>query len=211
MNKKIRLYWIVSVVLAVITVLILLEANATWKRILEPEPTKPAPTATCMVVTLEPLTPSPTPTITIPPTPQETEPPTPNPTPTSTATPKPTKKPTPKPTTPKPIIYPSSTPTSSGELVYLGRFKLTAYCPCRKCSEGWGNKTATGVRAIEGRTIAVDPRVIPYGSAVVINGKEYVAEDCGGAIKKKRIDIYFESHSAAWKFGVQYADVYLKK
>lgn len=108
MNKKIRLYWIVSIVLAVITILILLEANATWKRILEPEPTKPAPTTTCTIVTLEPLTPSPTPTITISPTPQETEPPTPNPTPTSTATPKPTKKPTPKPVT----ISPTQTITT---------------------------------------------------------------------------------------------------
>lgn len=34
-----------------------------------------------------------------------------------------------------------------------------------------------------GRTIAVDPRVIPLGSKVRMNGREYVAEDTGGAIK----------------------------
>ncbi|MEI3219112.1 MAG: 3D domain-containing protein [Lachnoclostridium sp.] len=41
-----------------------------------------------------------------------------------------------------------------------------------------------------GRTIAVDASVIPYGSVVVINGHAYVAEDCGGAIKGNKIDIY---------------------
>jgi 3D (Asp-Asp-Asp) domain-containing protein len=63
----------------------------------------------------------------------------------------------------------------------------------------------------QGRTIAVDPKVIPYGSRVEINGHVYVAEDCGGAIKNKRIDIYFDSHARCNQFGVQYADVYLVK
>lgn len=58
-------------------------------------------------------------------------------------------------------------------------------------------------------TIAVDPSVIPYGSKVVINGKIYVAEDCGGAIKQNCIDIYFDTHEEASDFGVQYAEVYL--
>ena len=60
-------------------------------------------------------------------------------------------------------------------------------------------KTSIGTRPVEGRTIATDPSIIPRHSLVKIecpsypsvNG-EYVAEDVGGAIKGKRIDIYFD-------------------
>lgn len=59
-----------------------------------------------------------------------------------------------------------------------------------------------------GRTIAVDPRVIPLGSKVRMNGKEYVAEDTGGAIKGRRIDLFADSHSEAMKFGKKLITVY---
>ncbi len=99
--------------------------------------------------------------------------------------------------------------TSDGRtLVSLGTFRLTGYCPCYSCSEGYGTLTSTGARATAGRTIAVDPRIIPYGSHVLINGHEYIAEDRGGAIKNKRIDIYFNSHAEASNV-LQYAEVYL--
>ena len=76
----------------------------------------------------------------------------------------------------------------------LGIFHITAYCPCNECSEGYGTQTATGAVATPNRTIAVDSSVIPYGTKVVIDGKIYVAEDCGDAIKGKHIDIYVENH-----------------
>lgn len=79
----------------------------------------------------------------------------------------------------------------------------TAYCPCKKCSDNWGDLTATGVRAKEGRTIAVDPSVIPYGTEVIINGNTYIAEDCGGLIKGNKVDIYFDTHEETLKFGKQ--------
>lgn len=91
--------------------------------------------------------------------------------------------------------------------VSLGEFKLTAYCSCVKCCGKSDGITATGTKAKEGRTIAVDPSVISYGTVVYIEGVEYVAEDCGGAIKNKRIDVYFDSHQDALDFGVKYAIV----
>lgn len=94
---------------------------------------------------------------------------------------------------------------------YLGEYTLTAYCGCRHCSGGWGSKTSTGTTCKAGKTIAVDPKVIPYGSTIRINGHDYTAEDCGGAIKGNRIDVYFDSHSDALEFGRQKAKVYLKK
>lgn len=94
------------------------------------------------------------------------------------------------------------------ELESLGEFKLTAYCPCEKCCGEWADGiTYTGTRATEGRTVAVDPSVIPLGSTVRINGHDYIAEDIGGAIKENRVDVFFDTHQAALQFGVQYADV----
>lgn len=98
----------------------------------------------------------------------------------------------------------------------LGEFTLTAYCPCRRCCGKEDGITATGTHATEGRTIAVDPRVIPYGSTVTIHfadgtSHSYIAEDCGGGIKQKRIDVFFDSHQAALEFGVQRAYVCLEE
>ena len=93
--------------------------------------------------------------------------------------------------------------------INLGTFRITYYCGCYSCSEGWGNMTATGKIAKEGRTIAVDPKVIPYGTKVSINGHTYVAEDCGGAIKGNDIDIYLEDHDRVYKGGVDWYDVYI--
>lgn len=85
--------------------------------------------------------------------------------------------------------------------VYLGKYTLTAYCPCRSCSGGHGRNTASGKKATAGRTIAVDTRKIKLGTKISINGHTYTAEDVGGAIKGNKIDIYFASHKAALKFG----------
>ena len=90
----------------------------------------------------------------------------------------------------------------------LGKFTLTAYCGCSKCSGGWESKTATGTKAKAGRTIAVDPKVIPYGTKIKIGKTIYTAEDCGGGIRGKHIDIYFDSHSDAIEFGRQKKKVY---
>ena len=93
----------------------------------------------------------------------------------------------------------------------LGEFELTAYCPCSECCGSSADGiTATGTKPVQGRTIAVDIDVIPYGYEVIINGHTYIAEDCGGAIVGKRIDIYFDSHSEALEFGRQTANVLLK-
>lgn len=67
--------------------------------------------------------------------------------------------------------------------------------------------TSTGTVATANRTIAIDPRVIPYGSKVKIDGKEYVAEDCGGAIKGNRIDIFVDNHDNTLEQGVRYLNV----
>ena len=80
---------------------------------------------------------------------------------------------------------------------------ITAYCPCNKCTDGDGI-TSTGTVPKQGRTIAVDPKNIPYGTEIIIDGQTYIAEDCGGAIKgENRIDLFFSSHEQALSFGRQ--------
>ena len=91
---------------------------------------------------------------------------------------------------------------------YIGDFKITHYCICKKCcgkspSHPYYGITATGTIATPGRTIAVDPRKIPYGTKVIIEGHTYIAEDCGGAIKGNKIDICVASHSEALQKGVK--------
>lgn len=62
--------------------------------------------------------------------------------------------------------------------------------------------TASGARVQEGRTIAVDPSVIPIGWWVYIEGIGFRrAEDKGSAIKGNKIDVYFDSNKIANKFG----------
>ena len=92
---------------------------------------------------------------------------------------------------------------------YLGIFTVTHYCPCEICCGKTDGITFTGTQATEGRTIAVDPDVIPLGSTVVINGQEYIAEDIGGAIKGLRIDKYMDNHQEALNAGVVQAEVWI--
>ena len=110
---------------------------------------------------------------------------------------------------------------SEQEKVSLGEFKLTAYCSCEVCCGEYalnrpvdenGNTivyTASGNRAVQGVTVAVDPSIIPFGTELEINGNRYIAHDCGGDIRENRIDVYFENHQDAWNFGTQYAEVFL--
>lgn len=85
--------------------------------------------------------------------------------------------------------------------------ELTAYCPCEKCCGQWaGGYTATGTVPTAGRTVGVDPEVIPLGATVYIDGQAYRAEDTG-AFAGNIIDIYMESHEEALRFGRREATV----
>mgnify|MGYP000915210846 CR=1 FL=1 len=88
-------------------------------------------------------------------------------------------------------------------------FEATAYCACPKCCGKWaGGITASGTKATAKRTIAVDSNLIPLGSKVEIEGLgTYIAEDTGSAIKGKIIDIYFDTHEEALKFGKQKVNI----
>jgi 3D (Asp-Asp-Asp) domain-containing protein len=92
---------------------------------------------------------------------------------------------------------------------YIGEFTITYYCSCDICCGKNDGVTYSGTHATEGRTIAVDPEVIPLGSVVIINGAEYIAEDVGGAIKGNRIDVFINSHTRALEAGIGQAKVFI--
>ena len=117
--------------------------------------------------------------------------------------------------TARPVAY-STTYLASDAIkanaIALGNYKLTFYDPCVECNGNNLGLTATGTTLTEGRTIAVDPSVIPLGSRVFIEGYGvFIAEDTGGAIKGNKIDIAVSTHERANELGVQYANVYLLK
>lgn len=108
-------------------------------------------------------------------------------------------------------VYRHSPEPEKGE-DYLGEFIVTAYCGCPLCcgdKPAWLTKMETVPRA--GHTIAVDPSVIPLGTELVIDGVTYLAEDTGQAITGYRLDIFFDTHEEASRYGRKEKYVYLKK
>ena len=103
---------------------------------------------------------------------------------------------------------------------YLGEFTVTGYCPCKRCNGKWAANyvtvngkraviTSSGLYAYESVTVAADPAVLPPGTAVYIEGIGVRSvQDAGGAVKGKRLDVYFWTHEAADQYGKQTANVW---
>lgn len=114
----------------------------------------------------------------------------------------------------KPLIGDGFIVMPTGEvLTYIRKdnFVATAYT---HLDDGCDETTANGAQVKWG-VVAVDPEVIPYGTRmfIVSNDGSYVyglstAEDCGGAIQDKRLDLYMPTLEEAFKFGVRNCTVY---
>ena len=83
--------------------------------------------------------------------------------------------------------------------------EATAYnWDCATCNGRGLTATGYNLKANPDGVIAVDPRVIPLGTKVYVEGYGYaVARDTGGAVKGNRIDVHMRSISAARQFGRQ--------
>jgi 3D (Asp-Asp-Asp) domain-containing protein len=94
------------------------------------------------------------------------------------------------------------------------RMEVTGYCPCKKCCgpEARGI-TASGKRVSydRGRFVAADTRVLPFGTKLSVpgyhGGRAVEVIDRGGAIKGKKLDLYFPTHEAALQWGRRHVDV----
>lgn len=114
-----------------------------------------------------------------------------------------------------PIIGDHTITTSTGEVLTYTRVMKMLATAYNKTNEGCNDWTATGTLARVG-AIAVDPRVIPYGTRmfIVSDDGEYVyglatAEDCGGSIVDNRIDLYFDTNAECFQFGKRDCTVYI--
>lgn len=114
----------------------------------------------------------------------------------------------------KPIIGNGVIITAAGEVLTYKRtdqFRTTAYS---HMDAGCDRITATGTTVRIG-SVAVDPTVVAYGTRmfIVCNDGSYIygiatAEDCGGGIKGKEIDLYMPTRSECFQYGVRYCTVY---
>ena len=74
---------------------------------------------------------------------------------------------------------------------------------------GWGSMAASGKPAVHG-TIAVDRRIIPFGTKVYVEGYGFaVANDTGGAILGHSIDVVLESYNSCIQWGIRYPNMYI--
>lgn len=103
------------------------------------------------------------------------------------------------------------------KLTYVGNFYITMYAATvEQCGNDLGI-TASGKKVTEDPTcwtVAVDPKVIPLGTKLVIDldGYEDVifeASDTGGDIKNYWIDVYTDSEPLSKSFNPTYADVWI--
>jgi len=108
-----------------------------------------------------------------------------------------------EPAIPEQVPAPVQEP-SRGERVLM--MEATAYC--------YGYITKTGTSPREGRTIAVDPEVIPLDSEVYVSCESwpeidgtYIAEDTGGVIRGHKIDLYMESEDECLQWGRRTVEV----
>ena len=97
---------------------------------------------------------------------------------------------------------PVSTETS------LGRFTITGYCGCDKCSNGHG-LTYSGTIPTPNHTISADLALFPLGTRLKIDGIVYTVEDKGSSVKGNILDIFYSSHEDALAKGTYTAEVFL--
>lgn len=100
----------------------------------------------------------------------------------------------------------SSEPTKT----YLGTYYITGYDICYSCCGKIDGITASGEKAMVGRTIAA-PSNLPFGTKLYIEGiGERIVEDRGGSISGQRLDLLCNNHSECYAI-TGYYEVYIIK
>jgi len=93
------------------------------------------------------------------------------------------------------------------DLIPMGTYRLSFYCPCKRCCGKSDGITASGTHATQGRTVA-SGKEFPFGSVLVIDGHEYVVEDRG--VGNGKLDIFMDDHQECLRNGIQYKDVFMR-
>ena len=96
----------------------------------------------------------------------------------------------------------------SGHWESAGRYRMTHFCPCRKCNGRNAGRTASGAPMTVGRTVATG-REFPFGTRLLINGTIYTVEDRG--VPNGCVDILVDSHGEANRRGVFRSEIFVWK
>ena len=120
----------------------------------------------------------------------------------------------------EPVAEPVELEPMPEPLESLGTFMVQSYCPCIECCGEWSaehpsrvgtgyvQRTISGTIPEAGRTVGVDPDVIPLGTHILVAGHEYVAEDAGAG-KGNIVEIYFDTHAEAMDWPRGEREIYL--
>ena len=86
----------------------------------------------------------------------------------------------------------------------IGTRDFTAKVTSYTSGGGIGSYTSTGTRVHWG-TVAVDPRAIPLGSLMTIDGLEgiFTAEDTGPGVRGEMLDVWFPDMASALSWGTR--------
>ena len=88
-----------------------------------------------------------------------------------------------------------------------GRFKITFYCPCRRCNGRNPNRTASGAPLTPYHTAASSSKDFAFGTRILVDGKEYVIEDRG--VGTGCLDLCVSGHQEALDLGTHRSEVYI--
>ena len=130
--------------------------------------------------------------------------------------------PAPRPTSPSRLVCASAagpgSPSFPGSRRVVLRMRVTAYCPCRRCCGRFSDGvTASGLPVSHNRgRFAAGPPEIPFGTFVAVpgypdgtgaDGRPVPVIDRGAAVRGDRLEVFFPTHDAALRWGVQWLDV----
>lgn len=110
------------------------------------------------------------------------------------------------------VIYEKMEDTEKWHVV---RMKVTGYCSCRKCCGKFSDgKTANQHRIRKGDVFVAADKRYSFGTEMIIPGYNQTQPvqvlDRGRLIKGNRLDVYFDTHRQAQKWGVKNIDVLVK-
>jgi 3D (Asp-Asp-Asp) domain-containing protein len=95
------------------------------------------------------------------------------------------------------------------------RMRVTAYCTCPKCCGKFSDGLTANMHKIHrGDTFVAADKRIPFGTEMIIPGynedRLVEVKDRGRLIRGNRLDVFFNSHKTAKKWGAKYLDVMVK-
>ncbi len=106
------------------------------------------------------------------------------------------------------LLHQSSIGSGGASQWKIVRMRVTAYCTCPKCCGKFADGRTADMHKIH------HGKRIPFGTEIIIPGynedRPVVVKDRGRLIKGNRLDVFFNSHKTAKKWGAKYLDVMVK-